>query len=147
MKKVLLIILSMLFLFTLSSAKPTKFKKIKNLSSTSWKLTDFQNETLALQHIGSKSLGEITIEFAKKGGLISGNSGVNTYNGNYEINENAITFNNIASSKVYGPRNIMEQEYKYLSILPDIVSYKIVDIQTLKLISSDGTELTFKRIK
>lgn len=147
MKKVLLIILSMLCLFTLSPAKTIKFKKIKNLSSTSWKLTDFQNETLALQHIGSKSLGEITIEFPKKGNLVSGNSGVNTYNGNYEAKDGTITFNNIASSKVYGPRNIMEQEYKYLSILPDIASYKIVDTKTLKLISSDGTELTFKRIK
>ena len=147
MKKGLLIIFSFLFLFVLTTAKTTKFKKIKNLSSTEWKLTDFQNETLAFQHIGSKTLGEITISFSKKGNLISGFSGINTYTGNYEVKDETITFANLGSTKIYGPRNILDQEYKYLSLLPEITTYKIVDNQTLKLISSDGIELTFKRLK
>ena len=147
MKKVLLIMLSVLFLFTVSSAKTTKFKKIKTLSSTSWKLTDFQNETLIYQYIGSKTLGEITLSFAKKENLISGFSGVNTYSGNFEINGENITFSNLASTKLYGPRNVMEQEYKYLTVLPETASYKILDEKTLKLVTSDGTELTFTRTK
>ena len=147
MKKVLLIMLSVLFLFTVSSAKTAKFKKIKTLSSTSWKLTDFQNETLIYQYIGSKTLGEITLNFAKKENLVSGFSGVNTYSGNFEINGENITFSNLASTKLYGPRNVMEQEYKFLTILPETATYKVLDEKTLKLITSDGTELTFTRTK
>jgi heat shock protein HslJ len=147
MKKVLLIMLSVLFLFTVSSAKTTKFKKIKTLSSTSWKLTDFQNETLVFQYIGSKTLGEITLNFSKKENLISGFSGVNTYSGNFEINGENITFSNLASTKLYGPRNVMDQEYKYLTVLPEVATYKVLDEKTLKLTTSDGLELTFTRTK
>ena len=147
MKKVLLIMLSVLFLFTVSSAKTAKFKKIKTLSSTSWKLTDFQNETLIYQYKKKKTLGEITLNFAKKENLVSGFSGVNTYSGNFEINGENITFSNLASTKLYGPRNVMEQEYKYLTVLPETATYKVLDEKTLKLITSDGTELTFTRTK
>ena len=78
---------------------------------------------------------------------MSGNSGINTYNGAYEVNGENITFSNLASTKLYGPRNVMEQEYKYLTVLPETATYKIVDEKTLKLITSDGTELTFTRTK
>ena len=147
MKKVLLVIISMLLLFTISSAKTTKMKNIKNLTSTSWKLVEFQNVELVSQYIGSKSLGVITLDFSKKGSTVSGNSGINTYNGAYEVNGENITFSGLASTQLYGPRNIMEQEYKYLNILPNINIFKIIDNKTLKLITSDGTELTFTRIK
>ena len=148
MKKVLLVVMSMLLFTAFSaSAKPTKFKNIKNLNSTSWKLVDFQNEELVSQHIGAKSLGIITLDFSKKGSTVSGHSGINTYNGAYEVNGENITFSGLTSTQLYGPRNIMEQEYKYLNILPNINSFKIIDNKTLKLITSDGTELTFTRIK
>ena len=137
----------MLLLFTISSAKTTKMKNIKNLTSTSWKLVEFQNVELVSQYIGSKSLGVITLDFSKKGSTVSGNSGINTYNGAYEVNGENITFSGLASTQLYGPRNIMEQEYKYLNILPNINIFKIIDNKTLKLITSDGTELTFTRIK
>ena len=87
------------------------------------------------------------LDFSKKGSTVSGNSGINTYNGAYEVNGENITFNGLTSTQLYGPRNIMEQEYKYLNILPNINSFKIIDNKTLKLITSDGTELTFTRIK
>ena len=147
MKKALLLVMSMLLLFTVSSAKPAKFKNIKNLNSTSWKLVDFQDEELISQYVGAKSLGIITLDFAKKESTISGNSGINTYNGTYEINGENITFSGLVSTQLYGPRNIMEQEYKYLNVLPNISSFKIVDNKTLKLTTSEGTELTFTRIK
>lgn len=147
MKKVLLVIISMLLLFTISSAKTTKMKKIKNLTSTSWKLVEFQDIELVSQYIGSKSLGKITLDFSKKGSVTSGNSGINTYTGSYVVNGENITFSELTSTQLYGPRNIMEQEYKYLNILPNINSFKIVDNKTLKLITADGVELTFTRIK
>ncbi|MBP9477606.1 MAG: META domain-containing protein [Sebaldella sp.] len=147
MKKVLLVIISMLLLFTISSAKTTKMKNIKNLTSTSWKLVEFQNVELVSQYIGSKSLGVITLDFSKKGSVASGNSGINTYTGSYVVNGENITFSELTSTQLYGPRNIMEQEYKYLNILPNINSFKIVDNKTLKLVTSDGVELTFTRTK
>ena len=147
MKKVLLVIISMLLLFTISSAKRKKMKNIKNLTSTSWKLVEFQNVELVSQYIGSKSLGVITLDFSKKGSVASGNSGINTYTGSYVVNGENITFSELTSTQLYGPRNIMEQEYKYLNILPNINSFKIVDNKTLKLVTSDGVELTFTRTK
>ena len=147
MKKVLLVIISMLLLFTISSSKTTKMKNIKNLTSTSWKLVEFQNVELVSQYIGSKSLGVITLDFSKKGSVASGNSGINTYTGSYVVNGENITFSELTSTQLYGPRNIMEQEYKYLNILPNINSFKIVDNKTLKLVTSDGVELTFTRTK
>ena len=147
MKKVLLVIISMLLLFTISSAKTTKMKNIKNLTSTSWKLVEFQNVELVSQYIGSKSLGVITLDFSKKGSVASGNSGINTYTGSYVVNGENITFSELTSTQLYGPWNIMEQEYKYLNILPNINSFKIVDNKTLKLVTSDGVELTFTRTK
>ena len=147
MQKVLLVIISMLLLFTISSAKTTKMKNIKNLTSTSWKLVEFQNVELVSQYIGSKSLGVITLDFSKKGSVASGNSGINTYTGSYVVNGENITFSELTSTQLYGPRNIMEQEYKYLNILPNINSFKIVDNKTLKLVTSDGVELTFTRTK
>ena len=147
MKKVLLVIISMLLLFTISSAKTTKMKNIKNLTSTSWKLVEFQNVELDSEYIGSRSLGVITLDFSKKGSVASGNSGINTYTGSYVVNGENITFSELTSTQLYGPRNIMEQEYKYLNILPNINSFKIVDNKTLKLVTSDGVELTFTRTK
>ena len=81
----------------------------------------------------------------KKGSVASGNSGINTYTGSYVVNGENITFSELTSTQLYGPRNIMEQEYKYLNILPNINSFKIVDNKTLKLVTSDGVELTFTR--
>ena len=123
MKKVLLIMLSVLFLFTVSSAKTVKFKKIKTLSSTSWKLTDFQNETLIYQYIGSKTLGEITLNFAKKENLVSGFSGVNTYSTNYTLKMDDVSISRIGSTKKAGPKELMDFvcSRPSLHLLPEIV--------------------------
>ena len=70
-----------------------------------------------------------------------------THKGGTYDNSFHITFSNLASTKLYGPRNVMEQEYKYLTVLPETATYKVLDEKTLKLITSDGTELTFTRTK
>ena len=147
MKKILFIIITSLLLFTTSfSAKPKKFKDIKTLYSTSWKLVKFDEEILVTQYIGSRRLGEITLIFPKKGAAITGNSGVNTYYGDFGIEGENISFSNISATEGTGPRNVMDQEYRYLNVLGQIVSYKISDKTTLILTTSDGKNLIFTRI-
>lgn len=79
---------------------------------------------------------EITAQF--QNGIVSGNSGCNTYSGSYQINNNAITISNVIQTykECFTPAGIMDQESDYHAALMSVTSY---EIKGSKLEMADAT--------
>lgn len=85
---------------------------------------------------------EITLGF--NGTDFYGVAAVNNYFGSYTRNANgSVKFNTSGSTMMMGPRNLMEEERKYLNNLDRVNSYK-TDGDKL-ILSGKGQTLTFKR--
>lgn len=88
---------------------------------------------------------KITISFEND--RFFGFSGINTYNGNYEIRRgNMLMLKNIAVTQVSGPPNMMNIEQKYMNYLNE-VSYISLKGNILRIDTLDGESLIFRRDK
>ncbi len=93
------------------------------LSGSSWLVNGYNNGKQAV--VGMAPEPQLTLEFSA-GGQVSGNAGVNTYSGSYEYDEGTISIGTLATTKIGGPEELMEQERLYLAALQASVSWEVV---------------------
>ena len=113
---------------TLTGADKTSLASYKaqsqELSGSSWETTAYNNGKQAV--IGMLDGTTLTADFGKDGTL-SGNSGCNTYSGEYKVSGNQITIGPLASTMMAcsEPEGVMEQETQYLAALQSAAIYEI----------------------
>lgn len=112
----------------------------KAISSTQWKVTNISGKKVNLKGKG------ITVNF--DGGKISGNSGVNSYSGNYEIKNNNIRIvSELMLTAMLGSNDAMAIEEEFINILKDVKYTRLVDNNTMILSTETGATITMKKVK
>ena len=113
-------------------------RNIYTLNETSWELSKIQQKDKILSIPKGTN---ITINFSKD--RINGHSAVNTYFGNYKIQNNILISPNVGSTEMAGPQELMDIERKFFDILQSSpkISY---DKETLTLSNNKGEIWTFK---
>jgi heat shock protein HslJ len=100
---------------TYEAAKPVA------LPGSKWDVTSYNN---GKQAVVSVSLGStLTLDF-NADGTVSGNSGVNTFNGPYKAGETSITIGPLASTLMAGSPELMAQETAYLQALQKATTWE-----------------------
>jgi heat shock protein HslJ len=93
------------------------------LQGTTWEALAYNNGKQALVSLAADS--EITAVFSDDGTL-SGNASVNTYRTGYATSGATMTIDAaIATTKMAGPDDLMQQEAAYLTALPQSATYSI----------------------
>jgi heat shock protein HslJ len=114
------------------------------LVGTQWEATMYNNGRGGLQGVAASST--ITAVFAADDSL-SGNAGVNTYNGKYTADNGSIQIDPaIATTMMAGDPEIMAQESAYLAALPKATKYKI-EGSTLTLRDDGGAAMAVYQAK
>ena len=153
MKKFFLAVISVFFLFSCSNTTTLQNNsttgtgntvKLKDIVDTSWKLTAISGEKITPKMADGKETGIITLDITAD--KISGSAGVNRYFGSYKLNGKNISIDGMGSTRMMGPQDLMEREYKYLALLGDVTGFEFKDNNTLVLKSGTDT-LTFARVK
>jgi len=102
------------------------------LDGTQWKLTGWTLSSLAASDFA------ISAKFA--GWQISGNGGVNSYSGRYEVGPgDSFSVGPLASTRMAGPEPAMRAESGYMQLLEQAKSYKLADGK-LTLYDAGGNE-------
>jgi heat shock protein HslJ len=115
-----------------------KVLKETPLVGTKWNCTMYNNGRGGFQGVIATST--ITAVFGEDGSL-SGNAGVNTYNGKYSADNGTIKIDaQIATTMMAGDPEIMAQEAAYLAALPQSSTYKI-EGSTLTLRDAGGAAM------
>ncbi|SDS34931.1 META domain-containing protein [Winogradskyella sediminis] len=132
-------------LLTVSSCDSSK-KGIENSAT----MQDTLSGTYYITQMGNTdvSLNKLAISFDEKTNKVTGFSGCNSFFGSYSLENNSITFSNIATSKKMCPKDIMAVEMQFLKVLNqvhafsikgNIVSFLNNDIVLLKASSNSST--------
>ena len=113
-----------------------------NLENTTWVL-ESGGEQWNMQTVLEGS--EITAVFDSDEGRVKGSAGCNSYFASYQASNKQLSISTIASTEMFcgEPIGIMEQEYRYLSILEAAQTYQIQG-RRLKISSLGGQELAFR---
>jgi len=108
-----------------------------SLEKTQWELTGYNNGHDGFVSLLSETV--ITAEFDEYNALF-GNAGCNNYNTSYEIDGDAITIGNPATTRMYcgEPEGVMEQETAYLAALQMAVRYEI-KFDQLTMFTQEGS--------
>ena len=75
--------------------------------------------------------------FTLADGKVSGHLAVNSFNGTYELSGNNISFSPLASTKMAGPPEAMEQETRFLTAFGAAALVEVVDGE-LTVSDTDG---------
>jgi len=102
---------------TYEKAKPA------SLPGTKWTVTGYNNGKQAVTSPTSDSM--LTIEFGTDG-TASGTGGLNNFNGPFESTEKTIKIGPLASTKMAGPQELMDQEAQYLAALENSSVWALV---------------------
>jgi heat shock protein HslJ len=94
------------------------------LSGSSWLVTAYNNGKEAVVSVAADS--KLTLEFGADG-QVSGEAGVNTFSGTYEYDGNTLSLGPLATTRMAGPQELMEQETLYLTALEASVSWEVVN--------------------
>jgi len=94
------------------------------LAGSSWKVTNYNNGKEAV--VGMADGSEVTLSFGTDG-TVSGNGGVNTFNGPYESGEDSIKIGPLTSTLMAGPDELMAQEQQYLAALEAATTWEITN--------------------
>lgn len=84
------------------------------LGDAEWTVTSYNNGKQAVVTVAEGS--EVTLAFGPDG-RVSGLASVNTYNGPYEFSASSVKIGPLATTKMAGPPELMEQEAAYLAAL------------------------------
>lgn len=96
----------------------------------------------------SMSATKPTITFAALSGRVSGSAGCNNYFGDYTINNNTLTFGELAATKKMCGEAVMEVEDSYLKALNKVGGYRIQDnVLTLYAKSDQSVLITATKDK
>jgi heat shock protein HslJ len=126
------------FLIAVTSLVPTACSLAEgSLDGSRWKLVEWTISSMDPAQV------RITADFA--GGQLSGNSGVNSYSGPYQIGPgNAFSAGPLAGTLMAGPEPAMRAESAYLTLLGQAKSYGLANGK-LTLYDQGGNEsLTFE---
>lgn len=104
------------------------------LGDSEWTVVSYNNGKQAVVTVAEGS--EITLAFGPDG-YASGSAGVNTYNGPYEFSANSVKIGPLATTKMAGPPELMEQEAAYLVALQATTTWSTRG-DTLELRDADG---------
>jgi heat shock protein HslJ len=103
-----------------------------SLDGTQWRLTEWT--------LSSLSPADFTITAKFAGGRVSGNSGVNSYSGPYNLGPGtAFSVGQLAVTQMAGPEPAMRAETAYLTLLAQAKSFKTADGR-LTLYDQGGNE-------
>jgi heat shock protein HslJ len=102
------------------------------LEGTKWVLSAY-----AVDGTMKDALVTATTDATFADGQVSGNAGINQYNGPYEVDGDRLSVGPLASTKMAGDEMIMEQEAAFLMALEAAASYEI-DGDTLIIMDSSG---------
>ncbi|MEJ2759358.1 MAG: META domain-containing protein [Anaerolineales bacterium] len=143
-------VLSLAILACLGSGQSTSSNSSPSSSSSSSSSSGHEDPLLGtgwlLKQYGGKDIlpngNQPTITFS--GGLASGNSGCNGWQGEYTIDGTNLTFGELSGSEIFceNPAGIMEQEDAFLQMLGDAASYELNGDQ-LTIYTSSGEALVF----
>ena len=108
-----------------------------SLAGTSWTLQSLNGEDLIP---GS----EITAQFGEE--QILGNAGCNSYQANYEQNNNQLTVLDFVSTEIFceEPEGVMDQEGEYMALMLRVDRFEIEN-DRLTLSTPDVETLVFER--
>jgi len=93
-----------------------------SLPGSSWSVTAYNNGKQAV--VGPVEGSELTLEFGTDGS-VSGNSGVNTFSGTFESTGDTVSITGLASTKMAGEPELMEQETAYLKALQSATTWSV----------------------
>jgi len=106
------------------AAEPEQPVEMLELVGTTWNCYEFKVSGSPVPVLAS---APITAEFAEDGTL-SGSAGVNTYSTTYKIDGKSMTIaGDIATSMMAGPDDAMNQESNYLTTLPTVQSFDLMN--------------------
>jgi heat shock protein HslJ len=88
----------------------------------------------------------ITLTFDAANNKISGNSGCNSYFGNYTITDSQISFKGMVSTKMACPPEKMKLEQEFLTAISTVESY-IIKNNKLSLLNNNGDVVIISEIK
>jgi heat shock protein HslJ len=77
-------------------------------------------------------------------GTVSGTTGCNRYTGQYTLDGDELAVSPLASTRMMGAEDVMEQEMAYLAALPWVASAKVIDGE-LVLTDLDGAPVVVAR--
>ena len=110
------------------------------LEGPTWELTTWLDGEAA-----SSVLGGTTITLHLEQGNASGTAGCNSYTGPYTRQGHTLHIGAVTQTEMYclDPTGVMEQEGRYLSLLPHVTRFEI-DGDQLTLWTADGTGLVWR---
>jgi len=97
--------------------------KPASLPGSKWNVTGYNNGKEAVT--GPAVDSTLTVEFGTDG-TVSGNGGVNTFNGPFESTEKTVKIGPLASTKMAGPQELMDQETQYFAALENSTVWALV---------------------
>jgi len=109
------------------------------LPGTSWNVTSYNNGKGGVTTLVEGS--QLTLEFGDDG-TVSGSAGVNTFNGPCTVDGDAIEIGPLATTKMAGDPELMEQEQAYLKALEASTRWNVASGK-LELRDADGAAMVF----
>jgi len=92
------------------------------LPGTSWLVTGYNNGAGGVQSVALEST--LTINFAKDG-AVEGNGGINAYSGDYTVEGAAIQIGPLATTRMGGPEELMNQEASFLMAMEKCATWSV----------------------
>ncbi len=105
-----------------------------DLASSSWIVIGYNNGKQAV--VSTMAGTDLTANFGTDG-MLTGNSGCNTYSASYKTDGNKITIGPAATTKKACEQAVIDQEQQYLAALSTAATYRI-DGNRLELRTADG---------
>ena len=87
---------------------------------------------------------EVTLVFMEEG-RVAGRAACNRYNGAVSQSGDSLQFSQMASTRMACPAPLMETEYRYLTLLQEVVGYQLPQADTLILKAADGGQIVARR--
>lgn len=112
----------------------------KSLIGTSWVLDYMQSEIMSFEKLFGESKPTLVFDVE---GKVSGNGSCNRYSGSVKLDDNFITFSNIASTRMMCPN--IQGEQVFLEKLAKVNAFSYSDT-TLTLLIGDIAVMRFKKI-
>lgn len=104
-----------------------------SVEQRTWVLESFAGESVPVN-----SVEGVTSAFTLADGRVTGNAGVNSFNGTYELSGDDISFGPLASTKMAGSLEAMKQETRFLQGLESAAH---VEVRDEKMTLSDGDDV------
>ena len=106
-----------------------------SVEQQTWVLESFAGESAPVE-----SVQGVQSQFSLVDGTVTGNGGVNSFKGSYELSGPEISFGPLASTKMAGPPGAMDQEMRFFQALEAAAHVEVRD-ESLTLSDADDVVL------